>query len=298
MNILIISTGGTIESRINPINISPSVDAKFELIEQYRKEEPSAEFSVVTPYTVLSENLSAQNLNLLIKTVKEKLDAGFDGIIVTHGTDTLQFSAAAVGFAAADTKIPIILVSSNYVLSDSRANGHENFKAAAEYIRTGGKAGVFVSYKNEGGTAQILPATGLYTFLEDTDFVLQAKILSCDEQDFVLTDDCEILTIDPHPADRYGYNLDGVKAVLFKSYHSGTLPTSSKNLDEFTKRAKAKNIPMFVCGARDCVTYESAAEFERLGVIRLAHSPFAATFVKLWIGISENKNLIEFMAKK
>lgn len=298
MNILIISTGGTIESRINPISISPSVDAKFQLIEEYRKYEPSVEFSVITPYTVLSENLSAQNLNLLIKTVKENLEGGFDGIIITHGTDTLQFSAAAVGFAAADTKIPIIFVSSNYVLTDSRANGHANFKAAAEYIRTGGKAGVFAAYKNEGGRAQIMPATGLYTFLEDTDFVLQAKTVSCGERDFVLTDDCGILTVDPHPADRYGYNLDGVKAVLFRPYHSGTLPTSSTELNEFTKRAKARNIPMFVCCARDCVTYESAAEFERLGIIRLAHSPFAATFVKLWIGISENKNLVEFMTKK
>ena len=51
----------------------------------------------------------------------------YDGVIITHGTDTLQYTAAFTGYIMAGAQIPIVLVSANYVLEDVRSNGVDNF---------------------------------------------------------------------------------------------------------------------------------------------------------------------------
>ena len=78
--------------------------------------------------------MDGSHLNLLISCIREQLTKDIDGIIVTHGTDTLPFTAAALGMCFAYAKVPILLVSSNYILDDPRANGLTNFTAAVDYI--------------------------------------------------------------------------------------------------------------------------------------------------------------------
>ncbi len=297
MKILVIFTGGTIGSTVEEGAISPNRDTKFVLINDFCKRFGKiCEFVCREPYFALSENLNADTLNILISEVKSALSEDFDGIIVTHGTDTLQFSAAAVGFGARGTKIPIIFVSSNYPLTDEQANGRDNFKAAVEHIISDGESGVYIAYKNRNSKANITPANEAYTFLEDDDKVFKAKgSVSCDISDFTLCENPEILVISVHPGDSYSYNLEEVKAVLVRPYHSGTLPTESENLKAFCKRAKEVGTPIFLCGGAEGVTYESSSKFNALGIISLPHFPFAATYIKLWIGISIGAELKEFL---
>ena len=136
MKVLVIFTGGTIGSQLSNGWISPDGHTKRELIRRYEEEYGnSVQFVTKAPYSILSENLSSKKINILVKTVLESLDGGYDGIIVTHGTDTLQYSAAALSLALGNECIPVLLVSGNYPLDDSRSNGHINFAAAVEFIK-------------------------------------------------------------------------------------------------------------------------------------------------------------------
>ena len=132
MRILTVFTGGTIGSSLSKGAISPNT---------------------VAPYTVLSENLSAEYLEKLRSCVEDNLNSGYDGIVVTHGTDTLQYSAAYLDLTLGLIETPVVLVSSNYPLPYSRANGLENFAAAVDFIRSKQGRGVFVSYLNRGGAS-------------------------------------------------------------------------------------------------------------------------------------------------
>ncbi len=297
MKILVIFTGGTIGSTVEDGAISPNRDTKFFLIKDfYGRYGRVCDFVCREPYFALSENLDANTLNRLISEVKSALSEDFDGIIVTHGTDTLQFSAAALAFAARDTKIPIVLVSSNYPLTDDRANGRDNFGAAVEYILYYSKSGVYISYKNRYTKYSIIPANGVYTFLEDSDSLYPSKALSfCSVSDFTLCENPEILVISSQPGDSYSYSPENANAVLIRPYHSGTLPTESARLKDFCERAKEANVPVFLCGGAKGVTYESSAQYESLGITSLPHAPFAATYIKLWIGISVGAELKLFM---
>lgn len=143
MNITVIFTGGTIGSSVQQNFISTDSQMPYRLLAMYeamQKKKGAAipNFRTEAPYTTLSEYMDGSHLNRLIACVQSLLttdNPDIDGIIITHGTDTLPYTAAALGMCFAYARIPIILVSSNYILDDPRANGLTNFTAAVAYIR-------------------------------------------------------------------------------------------------------------------------------------------------------------------
>ena len=167
MKICTIFTGGTIGSEFSDNGyISADEGKKYQLIELYQKRyNKNHEFVYRSPYYMLSENLDAKHINLLIREIELALMVGtYDCILVMHGTDTLCYTASALSLLFDDSDIPIILVSADHPLSDERSNGLDNFANAigfAEYVmaerakagdlsKRDQKAhrGVYVSYKN------------------------------------------------------------------------------------------------------------------------------------------------------
>lgn len=183
-----IFTGGTIGSHINNKgSISTDKNTQYKLLEMYGQSCGSDDriYTDITfinsePYFILSENLSAEYILKLINAVGYALKNNPHGIIVTHGTDTLQYSAAVLGLIFGGSSVPIVLVSSDYVLEDKCANGLINYKYAIDFIirsstsdacnntaavhhsgHNTGQWGVFVSYCNKGGNPTIHRGTRL-----------------------------------------------------------------------------------------------------------------------------------------
>ncbi len=330
--IMVIFTGGTIGSAVNQGFISTSDSSSYKLIDMYNKlSHDPVEFDSTKPYTLLSENLNGEHINKLVDSIKGVLSSpkSYDGIIVTHGTDTLQYSAAALSFIFRDIKLPIVLVSSNYILDDERANGLDNFYFAVEFIKMG-IPGVFVAYRNTPGAVYIhrgerllphLPCqdeiysignsffgvyeydlnTKAYAFVENKEFEKQTK------QDFLqsafdvtLSRNCPVLYIKAMPGFIYPNIPDGTIAILFDSYHSGTLSTDNQELIDFTKKAGKKNIPIFLTGAENRTAYESTKTFDQLNIKVLPKASPIAMYVKLWILSNlhpEQNQIEEFMFK-
>lgn len=305
MKILVIFTGGTIGSQIKDGWISPDNSAKYELIANYRGK---AKFDTLSPYTILSEQLSATELNMLTECVFDNLDKGYDGIIVTHGTDTLQYSASVLGLMLGECKIPVVMVSANYPLSDKRSNGHINFKTAVEFIKKKQK-GVFVAYKNTNEKhAHIHNAVHILRHAECTDEVYSLEnqpycigrkvnkkhIPLTDEERqgtgrVLLCEKPEILKIDSIPADSFNYDLSRYKAVLISPYHSGTLNTLSENFKGFCQRAKEKNVEIFVPNVKCGIAYESSKIFCELGLKILPYCTQTKAYMELWINLSKKR---------
>lgn len=315
MKILVIFTGGTIGSAVSDGWIAPSEDMKYKLLAEFcKKSNTQAEFETLEPYTILSENLSAENLNKLIESVRENAEK-YDGIIVTHGTDTLQYTAAALSYALGCDTVPVVIVSSNYPLEDKRANGLDNFICAVEFIKSKCAQGVFVSYKNKDEQAKIHSASRIVSHVESFD-----EIYSIDNQPFAVCDEkiilnsdfkpsdcgepvadarfCEhsgILSVVAMPGDAFDYDLSKYKAVILRPYHSGTLNTASKAFVDFCKKAKESDIPVFVVNVHGGTTYESSKEYENLGITVLPMCSFVAIYIKIWLAISLDKNIKDFV---
>lgn len=305
--ILIIFTGGTIGSAVQDGWISPDPKSKYLLLEAYPEHNGIVEFETAEPYSVLSENLSAEHLNLLTDCICDNLGK-YDGIIVTHGTDTLQYSAAALSYAAGSSCPPVILVSSNYPLDDIRANGHANFEAAVEFIKGNCGNGVYISYKNADGDVCFHSGLNSIIHREMDDCVYSlgfSHYARYDGKSIIinreyplpkisprgklhLIEDSKILVIDSHPADSYNYCTDGYKAVIIKPYHSGTLNTANSNFINFCAKCRKNNIPVYAVNIPEGVTYESSREFDELGIILLKNYTFCNAYMKTWIDTSNN----------
>lgn len=159
MRILVIFTGGTIGSTVQGEFIATDKNKKYKILESIPNDNGEVSFDVLEPYTILSENLKGDNITILTNSIRKNC-FDYDGIIVTHGTDTIQYTAAGLSILLPELPIPVVLVSSNYVLEDENANGIKNFSAAVNYIsyvflrgekttsKTNEYNGIFVAYNN------------------------------------------------------------------------------------------------------------------------------------------------------
>ena len=305
MKLLLIFTGGTIGSTEGGGTIAVDTEKPYLLLKQYAEQYPiDFTYDILTPLWEQSENFSGAHISALLQAVSAQINAGYDGIIVTHGTDTLNYSAAALGYAFGNDTAPICLVSANYPLENPRSNAIPNLHAAITLIRTGTERGVFVPYRNGNEpTVQIHRATRLSTSLSLTDEVFSVQNVSYGSIDgngnllknpdftekndqlntpdkLAVTDKSNgILRVFPYPGMIYPTPTDDIRAVLLDTYHSGTVDGKSAEAHAFFTSVKSKHIPIFATGD---ATYESARIFADYGVIRLPISPIAA-YIKLWM---------------
>ena len=88
--------------------------------------------------------------------------------------------------------------------------------------------------------------------------------------------------INPYPGMKYP-DPEGYKAVLHTTFHSGTICTKNKDLYAFAKRAKEKNIPVYLIGTNNGIEYESCKEYKSLGFITLAHMTEISAYIEIWL---------------
>ena len=69
----------------------------------------------------------------------------YDGIVVSHGTDTMAYTASAVTFMLQNIPIPVVFTGSQLPLADPFSDGPDNLRTAFS-MAASGKAGVFVAF--------------------------------------------------------------------------------------------------------------------------------------------------------
>lgn len=319
MKILVVFTGGTIGSVVKEGWISTDGETKHLLINKYREKtnDNETEFVDVSPYSVLSENLSAKELTALGKCIAENVSSEYDGVIVTHGTDTLQYTAAALSFMFQGIKLPVVLVSSDYPIDEEKANGVVNFEAAVEFIREKSGYGVFVSYKNEGENLVNIHSAARVIAHREADgdvFSLGKEVYAVFENGKVVLNNAynngdtgigigavefldypDILMVESRPADGYGYSLEGVDVIILAPYHSATINTENPKFKAFCEEANKRSIPIFLVNASDGTRYESAKLFDALKIEVLPMCSKISVFMKCWIALSMGKDIREFV---
>jgi glutamyl-tRNA(Gln) amidotransferase subunit D len=108
----LISTGGTIASTVD--YRTGAVTAQFDA-EDVLRAVPDlagmANYRGRVVANILSENMTPAVWQDLARAVYEEIEAGADGVVVMHGTDTMQYTASALAFML-DTPVPIVFTGS------------------------------------------------------------------------------------------------------------------------------------------------------------------------------------------
>lgn len=152
--IAFISTGGTIAMQTDEYGLAVPTAGGKELIDsltEIKNEFIIEDFDFIN---IPSAHMSIDNLIQLRKLVIDVNDKGYDGIVITHGTDTMEETAYFLDLTT-DLDIPIVLTGAqrnlSAVSSDVVLNMIDSIRVAAD--DTADKMGVLIVFSSE-----IIPA--------------------------------------------------------------------------------------------------------------------------------------------
>ena len=105
--ILLIGTGGTIASEMSGDGLAPELTAK-ELLRFVPRIASFCAVDCVQPFSLDSTNMRPENWLSIAAAIRQHYD-DYDGFVVTHGTDTMAYTAAALSYLIQRSPKPIVL---------------------------------------------------------------------------------------------------------------------------------------------------------------------------------------------
>ena len=161
--ILLLTTGGTIASMPGGDGLVPHRSEVMEReIAQLRS---YYDITVQDVMCLDSSNMRPEEWEDIARSVFE-LRGGFDGIVVSHGTDTMAYTASAVTYMLPDIDIPVVFTGSQLPLSDVLSDGPDNLRTAFA-MAASGHNGVFLAFDRKimlGCRAVKVRASGFSAF--------------------------------------------------------------------------------------------------------------------------------------
>lgn len=143
--IVILHTGGTIASKVD--YKTGAVVAKFtpeDIVKSIPELRNIANFKSVLVSNLQSESMRFGHYNLIAKAVEKELGHRPKGIIITHGTDTLHYTSAALSFMLENIDIPVVLVGAQRSSDRGSSDAAINIISAARFIAHSDFKGVAV----------------------------------------------------------------------------------------------------------------------------------------------------------
>ncbi len=161
--LLLLTTGGTIASIPGGEGLEPQRSIVME-----RELEQLRTYYDITVRDVMcldSSNIRPEEWQLIAQEIFHGR-AGYDGIVVSHGTDTMAYTASAVTFMLPGIDLPVVFTGSQLPLADMLSDGPDNLRTAFA-MAASGKPGVFLAFDRKvmlGCRAVKVRASGFSAF--------------------------------------------------------------------------------------------------------------------------------------
>lgn len=305
LRIAILFCGGTIIMKKNEkTGALQAPDKKEEAIQCLNEIEPRVmdSYNVDVHYidNIDSTNMTPQHWDLMAQRVFELYEK-YDGFVITHGTDTMAYTASALSFALCDIGKPVVLTGSqipgSVLGSDARRNLINSVILATKNI-----AGVFLLFDKriiKGVRASKISESALDAFssinesdigsirteMELSNGIPQRHnkklvIKSGFESDisvFILTPGCDATDVN------HLLEVKRLKGIILCAFGTGNIPYDYHHVYE---NAKSKKIPIVVLsqclnGTTDMVKYDVGNRALQYGVIEGKDMSLEAASVKL-----------------
>ena len=129
--ILVIGTGGTIASKPTQNGLAPALSADG-LLEAIPYAESLCEVECTQAFSLDSTNVRPGHWLILANIMKEKYN-DYDGFVVTHGTDTLAYTAAGLSYLITDSRKPIVITGAQKPMAEDVTDAKRNLIDALTY---------------------------------------------------------------------------------------------------------------------------------------------------------------------
>ena len=130
--VLLLGTGGTIASEITQSGLSPSLTSE-QLLQSIPEISRLCHVTCRELFSVDSTNITPEHWLTIAKAIYEEFQ-DYDGFVITHGTDTMAYTAAALSYLIQYSPKPIVLTGAQKPLTfentDSKVNLTDAFRVA------------------------------------------------------------------------------------------------------------------------------------------------------------------------
>lgn len=248
MKILFVGLGGTIGSvRSDSIRLDKN---NLKILDYCQRS--NVIFEGISPFSVLSENMSLDHWHRLIDCLSDIDFKNYGGVIILHGSDTLAYTSALIYNAFPKEKI--VIVAADKPVEDKNSNAIKNFNNAVDCIISDDITFPVVSY-NGIFKADCVCSIGASEEL----FSIESNLPPVDNR---VINDKNILIINPYVQINFdNYNFDRVDGVLFTMYHSATV---DENTAKLCARLKDKGIEYHFVTHRSHAEYETSSNIDNI----------------------------------
>lgn len=162
-HIMLLTTGGTIASVAGGEGLEPRrSEIMNQQIDQLRA---YYDITVRDIMCLDSSNIQPEQWQQIAQVVFECRN-DFDGIVISHGTDTMAYTASAVTFMLPGINLPVVFTGSQLPLLDVLSDGPDNLRTAFA-MAASGHSGVFLAFDRKvmrGCRAVKVRASGFSAF--------------------------------------------------------------------------------------------------------------------------------------
>lgn len=132
--ILMLATGGTIACRRTPQGLKPLMGSD-ELLEYVPMVRDVCETDTLQLYNLDSTDIRPHHWLGMAEAIRENYDK-YDGFVITHGTDTMAYTAAALSYLLLSSPKPVVITGAQKPVdmenTDARVNLYDSFVYAAD----------------------------------------------------------------------------------------------------------------------------------------------------------------------
>ncbi len=143
-NILLIATGGTIASKPTEGGLAPALTSK-ELLSFVPELKAIANVTEFQPFNLDSTNITAAHWLEMERIIEENYEK-FDGFVITHGTDTMAYTAAALSYLIQESPKPVVLTGSQKSVYLRDTDARQNLLDAFAYCADDDASGVHIVF--------------------------------------------------------------------------------------------------------------------------------------------------------
>lgn len=307
-HLLLISTGGTISClKDTDGSLKPALSGSA-LANEVPELKTLCSLSILPLFELDSTNVQPEEWVTIAEAVNQNLDR-YDGIIISHGTDTMAYTAAALSFILQNVKKPVILTGAQRPITEPDSNGRKNLPDAARVAAASDSPGVYIVFDGDiikGTAASKIDTKNNHAFQSITEpragcvrsdgAVVFENPIPVTSQPYTfcpkLNPNVLLLKLYPgfQPEILSSLILPGKEpiypAVILETFGAGGIPFHNRNLLPVITSLIAANVRIYcksMClyGGSDLSVYEVGTEAEKAGVKNLGNITTETALAKI-----------------
>lgn len=312
--ILLLTTGGTIASTTSEAGLIPmDIHNKFKNI----LTDEETDLRIEEVFLLDSSNIQPEEWKILATKIFDNINK-YDGIIVTHGTDTMAYTTSMISLMVQNPNIPIVFTGSQLPLSNPLTDAYDNLKCALAMAKSAYR-GVFIAFDRTiilGSRAVKVRTSGfkafesinLHPFANITSYglVISDEYLNKNNylKDPILNTNIETnvfllkLTPTTNPNIIDLLITSGTKGIVIEAYGAGGMSFIRRDFVSKIDLAIKNNIPIVLCSqclyeASNFNIYEVGTKALKTGAIEALDMTTESAVCKLMYALGQTNNITD-----